>query len=870
MRGAIAYNELAEVEPAFMQTHGLGLVEVNPGEFRFAQKVELKQGLQFASDMAGATEAQLKAGAQLQSMLEYDVLGYPSTSRFNTDFQWGFETTGPNAGQLAVVDPINLKQEQLQKVLQNGQKVFSKTIVPETGTTSVVGGQPLTAAQRAELPAILSAAEQAWQTPLGRYLNLNVSLTFQDLPGTILGEATITALGPDGLPTAGTIALSPTAAGVGWYVDPTPLDNSAFSEPLDSTAFQASAGSPAAGKYDLYTVLLHEVGHLVGFDPDVTNFEAHIGRAPDGSQVFAARGFTAILNSGAAAELDSLTYPHDVMSDTLNPSVRELPTALDARIIDTVRGVSPAQPGQPAAAANVPGPGSATALPLMGSQQGSADSSLGLVNANFQITDPSDPNFGWTVRGAGSVLDGQALLNEGSQVFTGFSQTFVVPAGVKQLQFTLTGMHFGANGPNPPDAFEAALLDAVTSKPLVGPAAGLSNTDAFFHMQQTGQVFLGPNVQVAGVATSGQMMSMASAETVSVDLSGVKAGTRATLYFDLLGFGPATSSVAIQMGAGGNSNGGGSTGSGGNGSGENGGNGSGNGNGTTGGNGSGNGSGTQSGNGSGNNGGVNNNTPGTGNTGPGSSTPQGETPSGAANPGGGLAGIGPGATVAIEQLLEGLTALAGGSEATLLGPAAQTEFSFLPTGTSPSEATGTPGAANSGVAGQPVPGQPGGAQQGNRNGNSDSPQGGEETDSFWPWLEKTGPASSGQQQREDGFWPWLRDRQEQPAGAAQPSKSDEPIPAPAPKPDAAPAEPADAGIVPAEPADGVAPRQGAIEAVFASEGVDVLEVQRSVRPRRRAGRLTENLHWAWAGLLALLHGAPPPERDKNKRRPQLG
>src|SRR5262249_26173666 len=148
----------------------------------------------------------------------------------------------------------------------------------------------------------------------------------------------------------------------------------------------------------------------------------------------------------------------------------------------------------------------------------------------------------------GAAVNGQAVLNEDGRVFTGFSQTFVVPAGATTLRFILTSVHFGANGPNPPDAFEAALLDAVTGLPLLGPTSGLSNTDAFFHLQPDGQVFFGPGVTVSGPATSGQTVSLGTAQTVTLDLSGLQAGTVATLYFDLLGFGPTTSSVAVAIG----------------------------------------------------------------------------------------------------------------------------------------------------------------------------------------------------------------------------------------------------------------------------------------------------------------------------------
>src|SRR5439155_6533166 len=107
--------------------------------------------------------------------------------------------------------------------------------------------------------------------------------------------------------------------------------------------------------------------------------------------------------------------------------------------------------------------------PMAAALMGAGNGSAGLINADFHITDPGDPAFGWTVRGSGSVLSGQAVLNEDDRVFTGFSQTFVVPQGATTLRFTVSAVHFGANGPlNPPDAFEAALLDAATMASLVG------------------------------------------------------------------------------------------------------------------------------------------------------------------------------------------------------------------------------------------------------------------------------------------------------------------------------------------------------------------------------------------------------------------
>jgi len=51
----------------------------------------------------------------------------------------------------------------------------------------------------------------------------------------------------------------------GWFVDDTPLDHSefAFDSQLSLIALPESA---AAGRVDLWTVILHELGHLVGYE----------------------------------------------------------------------------------------------------------------------------------------------------------------------------------------------------------------------------------------------------------------------------------------------------------------------------------------------------------------------------------------------------------------------------------------------------------------------------------------------------------------------------------------------------------------------------------------------------------------------------
>ena len=92
-----------------------------------------------------------------------------------------------------------------------------------------------------------------------------------------------------------------------------------------------------------------------------------------------------------------------------------------------------------------------------------------IINGFFTITNPTDPQFGWTPRGSVSVANGQGVLSENPNVFSELSQNFVVPTGATALRFTVYSQ-FSPNGKGPPDAFEAALLNTNTGISVVDAA----------------------------------------------------------------------------------------------------------------------------------------------------------------------------------------------------------------------------------------------------------------------------------------------------------------------------------------------------------------------------------------------------------------
>jgi VCBS repeat-containing protein len=81
-----------------------------------------------------------------------------------------------------------------------------------------------------------------------------VSFRIADLSGLTLGQASVD-----------TIVVDVNAAGHGWYVDATPGDDLEFGLKLSELQLMATSSSPALGRMDLLTVVMHEMGHVLGF-----------------------------------------------------------------------------------------------------------------------------------------------------------------------------------------------------------------------------------------------------------------------------------------------------------------------------------------------------------------------------------------------------------------------------------------------------------------------------------------------------------------------------------------------------------------------------------------------------------------------------
>ena len=369
-------------------------------------------------------------------------------------------------------------------------------------------------------------ATNIWSDLLQTKTQLDIDFQITDLPKEQLAEATITGFDENGVPNAGTIEIDHDANGVGWFIDPTPLDNSEFTAQDTDSYLLATAESEAEGKYDLLTTVLHELAHLYGFIDGYEGFDANI-ETENGTTKFVGNDFEAILNG---EHLDKSAHPYDLLNTHLAPGMRKLPSELDVEILQALVATELDRNGS-----NPVGEELLASL--------TSDPLLAIANGDFSISDTTTDSFAWDTRGASGIESGQAVLTEDSPFLSNFTQTFTVPEEAKTIQFKLIGAELGASELAPPDAFEVALLDTDTNESLTA-VSDLSNTDSLLNIQNDGTAYFSDKVRIGG-ASSGEIIGLDRPRTVTVDISDLTPGTEATLYFDLLGFGDADSRVVI-------------------------------------------------------------------------------------------------------------------------------------------------------------------------------------------------------------------------------------------------------------------------------------------------------------------------------------
>lgn len=378
-----------------------------------------------------------------------------------------------------------------------------------------------------------------WQTTA----NLNAMLanasqsliSFSDLAGTAVGET-------KGQGTSAQITLDSNAAGHGWFVDATPGGNEEFLPTADANIWQARAGSLAAGKMDMLSVLLHEYGHALG--------------------------------------IERSTDSRDFMAPNLQAGERRLPTADELALMSQL--VAALKPQQDADSNNgapqpLPRPydpslplGGGFAFMAMGRVRRTdygwslnlADGQSILAPAPAQFQTAINSTLGhnandWQTAGNVSTdnNNGTITLAENSQANAHLSQSFAVKQGDRYLSFTVANNDLHSNGidedgnesmqyAGPNDAFEVALLNANSGLTVAG-TDGLSRSDAILNIQTDGTEHQAASVRKVHNADGSNTYYVDLQQAVN-ESNGLVTGTPVTLSFDLMGFGAQSSQVALR------------------------------------------------------------------------------------------------------------------------------------------------------------------------------------------------------------------------------------------------------------------------------------------------------------------------------------
>ena len=205
---------------------------------------------------AGQNSVQIDSGGTGASDVNVDITGNTGSGGSGApvgDFslnQTGTGTLGITQASVAALQTAN------NNVTANTTGTIGTGVTVDTVSLLAAGGDGLGGSaaaglSEADTDALLAAAANRWAatglSSFERALLATASVTVVDLPGDQLASTFVTA-----------IKVDANAASHGWFVDGTPGDDAEFD------ALAAAASGPAAGRIDLLTTLMHELGHIIG------------------------------------------------------------------------------------------------------------------------------------------------------------------------------------------------------------------------------------------------------------------------------------------------------------------------------------------------------------------------------------------------------------------------------------------------------------------------------------------------------------------------------------------------------------------------------------------------------------------------------
>jgi hypothetical protein len=142
-----------------------------------------------------------------------------------------------------------------------------------------------------------------------------------------------------------TVIIDVDAAGHGWFVDDTPYQDTEFMPQNSDEELTANEASDAYGDMDLLTVVMHELGHVYGYqdmDPETNDTEIMNKTLDEGVRYLPEDTFTnqAQDNSDSLISMD-LTPDESTAGDTLNTLVNDNPWLIQYLVDGATGGTDP-------------------------------------------------------------------------------------------------------------------------------------------------------------------------------------------------------------------------------------------------------------------------------------------------------------------------------------------------------------------------------------------------------------------------------------------------------------------------------------------------------------------------------------------------